>query len=255
MKVLDRVPISRSLYEIYIRSVIVKMKARINEVFSSIQGEGRLIGRRQVFVRFSGCNLNCNYCDTPMSRDPEYGVLFSARELFSHVDKLITPDFHSVSLTGGEPLLHADFIKEFLEEYDLDCLLETNGSLPAEIEKISSLIKYASVDIKLPEHDSIPDYNKLFKNELKSLNLLIDVGVNTYCKVVILPSTKVKMIGSIASKICDEISDIKKLSMVIQPAAPLKLWEGGKIFEFSKKAGEYMDVLTIPQVHKILKIR
>lgn len=231
------------------------LRARINEVFSSIQGEGKLIGRRQVFVRFSGCNLNCNYCDTPMSRDPNYGVLFSAEELFNHVDKLITPDFHSVSLTGGEPLLHADFIKEFLEEYDLDCLLETNGSLPHQIEKISNLIKYASLDIKLPEHDSTSNYNKLFKNELKSLNLLIDVGVNTYCKVVILPSTKVNMISSIASKIVDEISDIKKLSMVIQPAAPLKLWEKGKIFEISEKAGEYMDVLTIPQVHKILKIR
>jgi organic radical activating enzyme len=231
------------------------LTARINEVFSSIQGEGKLIGRRQIFVRFSGCNLNCNYCDTPRSRDPEYGVLFSARELFSSIDKLITPDFHSVSLTGGEPLLHADFIKEFLEEYDLDCLLETNGSLPDKIKKIVNLIKYASVDIKLPEHDSTPDYNKLFKNELKSLNLLIDGGVNTYCKVVILPSTKVNMISSIASKISDEISNTKKLSMVIQPAAPLKLWEGGKIFEFSKKAGEYMDVLTIPQVHKILKIR
>ncbi|MEN4007331.1 MAG: 7-carboxy-7-deazaguanine synthase QueE [Methanobacteriaceae archaeon] len=231
------------------------MKARISEVFSSIQGEGKLIGRRQIFVRFSGCNLNCNYCDTPMSRDPEYGVLFSARELFSSIDKLITPDFHSVSLTGGEPLLHADFIKEFLEEYDLDCLLETNGSLPDKIKKIINLIKYASVDIKLPEHGSTQDYNKLLKNELKSLNLLIDEGIDTYCKVVILPSTKVNMIGSIASKIGDEISDIKKLQVVIQPASPLNLWDGGKIFEISEKTGEYMDVLTIPQVHKILKIR
>ncbi|HNS26376.1 MAG TPA: 7-carboxy-7-deazaguanine synthase QueE, partial [Methanobacteriaceae archaeon] len=37
------------------------MKTRINEVFSSIQGEGKLVGRRQVFIRFSGCNLDCNY--------------------------------------------------------------------------------------------------------------------------------------------------------------------------------------------------
>jgi organic radical activating enzyme len=76
------------------------MKARINEVFSSIQGEGKLIGRRQVFVRFSGCNLECNYCDTPLSRDPNFGALFSAEELFNSIDNLITPDFHSVSLQG-----------------------------------------------------------------------------------------------------------------------------------------------------------
>lgn len=232
------------------------MKTRINEVFSSIQGEGKLIGRRQIFVRFSGCNLECNYCDTPLSRDPNYGTLFSTEKLFNSIDKLITSDFHSISLTGGEPLLHADFIKEFLEEYNFNCLLETNGSLPNQIKKITDLVEYCSLDIKLPEHNSTSSYNKLFKNELKSLNLLIDVEINTYCKVVVLPSTNVDMINSIASKLQEEISDISKLSMVIQPADPLKQWEGNtRLFEISEKAGEYMDVLTIPQVHKILKIR
>ena len=232
------------------------MKAHINEVFSSIQGEGKLIGRRQIFIRFSGCNLECNYCDTPRSRDPNFGNLFSAEGLFNSVDNLITPDFHSVSLTGGEPLLHADFIKEFLEKYNFSCLLETNGSLPDQMGKIANLIKYASLDIKLPEHHSTSDYNKLFMNELKSLNLLIDEGIDTYCKVVVLPSTKVDIINSVASKIHDEIPDISKLSIIIQPADPLKQWEEGrKLFEFSEKAGEYIDVLTIPQVHKILRIR
>ena len=111
------------------------MKARINEIFSSFQGEGKLIGRRQVFVRFSGCNLECSYCDTPLSKNPDYGDLFSTEELFNSIDNLITPDFHSISFTGGEPLLHADFIKEFLEEYNFNCLLETNGSLPDQIDK------------------------------------------------------------------------------------------------------------------------
>ncbi|MEM4195978.1 MAG: 7-carboxy-7-deazaguanine synthase QueE, partial [Methanothermobacter sp.] len=46
------------------------MKAPIMEVFSSIQGEGLLLGKRQIFIRFAGCNLNCSYCDTPESRDP-----------------------------------------------------------------------------------------------------------------------------------------------------------------------------------------
>ncbi len=88
------------------------MKTHVNEVFSSIQGEGILIGRRQVFVRFSGCNLDCNYCDTSKSRDPLLGDLISTEELLFKINKLITPDFHSISLTGGEPLLHSDFIKE-----------------------------------------------------------------------------------------------------------------------------------------------
>ncbi len=232
------------------------MKTYINEVFSSIQGEGRLIGRRQIFVRFSGCNLECNYCDTPLSRDLNNGTLFSTENLYKSIHDLITPDFHSLSLTGGEPLLHADFIKEFLEKYRFNSLLETNGSLPNQIKKITDLIKYCSLDIKLPEHDSTSDYTKLFKNELKSLNLLIDEGINTYCKVVILPATKIDTISSIAKKLQDEISDTSKVSMVIQPADPLIQWKGNnKLFDISEKAGEYVDVLTIPQVHKILNIR
>ncbi len=233
------------------------MKAHINEIFSSIQGEGTLIGRRQVFVRFSGCNLRCEYCDTPQSQDSTLGPFFSEKELFNSINDLVTPDFHSVSLTGGEPLLHADFIRSFLEKYDFDCLLETNGSLPSEMEKIAELIKYASLDIKLPEHRSTPNWNNLFTNELKSLNLLIDKKTNIYCKIVILPSTKVDTIKSIASRICDEISDASKLSVVIQPSDPLDYWikNSKKLFEVSEVVGNYLDVLTIPQVHKLLKIR
>ena len=233
------------------------MNAQINEIFSSIQGEGKLIGRRQIFIRFSGCNLDCNYCDTPRSRDPNFGTPYSEEELFNSVDKLITPDFHSISITGGEPLLHADFIKSFLEKYDFNCLLETNGSLPSNLKKILNVIDYASVDIKLPEHCSTSNHNKLLMSELESLNLLIDEGINTYCKVVVLPSTTVEMISMIASKISETVTDISNLSMVIQPSDPLDDWKENskKLFEISEKAGEYMDVLTIPQVHKILSIR
>ena len=233
------------------------MKARINEIFSSIQGEGKLIGRRQIFVRFSGCNLRCNYCDTPQGLDPKVGSFFSEEQLFNSINDLKTPDFHSISLTGGEPLLNADFIRSFLEKYDFDCLLETNGSLPDELEKIAELIKYASLDIKLPEHCSTPNWDNLFTNELKSLNLLIDKKTNIYCKIVILPSTKVDTIKSIVSRLYDEISDVSRLSMVIQPSDPLNNWieNSEKLFEVSEVVGNYLDVLTIPQVHKLLKIR
>lgn len=232
------------------------MNTYISEVFSSIQGEGKLVGRRQIFIRFSGCNLDCNYCDTTKSKDPYYGKYTSVDDLFIEIEKLITPDLHSISLTGGEPLLHSDFINEFLNKYNFKTLLETNGSLPSELMKIIDLLHYASVDIKLPEHAAMYEWNDLFDNEIKSINLLIAEGINTYCKIVVLPSTKVNVIDVIASKLADEINDINKLSLIIQPSSPLNKWkENLKLFEFSEKAGNYLDTLIIPQIHKLLKIR
>ncbi len=233
------------------------MKTHVNEVFSSIQGEGILIGRRQVFIRFSGCNLDCNYCDTSKSRDPLLGDLISTEELLFKINKLITPDFHSISLTGGEPLLHSDFIKEILEQNEFKSLLETNGSLPGELQKIAGLLDYVSLDIKLPEHEASKNWDDLFGLELKSIKLLRDEEINTYCKVVVMPETKVDMIGLIASKIAEEVQNTSKLSMVIQPVSPLDLWADGsqKLFEISEEAGKYIDVLTIPQVHKLLNVR
>lgn len=168
-----------------------------------------------------------------------------------------TPDLHSFSLTGGEPLLNADFIKYFMEEYSLKCLLETNGSLPSEIEKIVDYLSYASVDIKLPEHKAVSDWENLFNRELESLNLLIEEGINTYCKVVVLPGTSEDEIGWIASQIKQGVLKSSKLSMVLQPASPIEDWVycQSKLLRISEETGKHLDVLTIPQVHKLLNLR
>jgi 7-carboxy-7-deazaguanine synthase len=215
------------------------------------------VGRRQVFVRFSGCNLNCNYCDTPQSRDFNVGDFCDVNELYRRIEELITPDFHSVSFTGGEPLLQADFLKDFLDEYNLITMLETNGSLPQELRKIVKFIEYASIDIKLPEHEAVSMYDDLFKKEMASIKILIEEGIDSYCKLVVLPSTRADTVGSLAARMKDEFPDFSKLSLVVQPASPLDLWGGktNKLLKISEKAGEYMDVLTIPQVHKLLNLR
>lgn len=233
------------------------MITRINEIFSSIQGEGRLIGRRQIFIRFSGCNLTCNYCDSPQSRNMLTGREYDVHQLYQEIKKLKTPDFHSISLTGGEPLLHADFIHTFLNEYDLKALLETNGSLPGELNTIVDLIDYASVDIKLPEHNATPYWEELWSNELESVNLLIEEGINTYCKMVISPVTRVDMMGHIASKMAENLLNPNKISMIIQPKSPLQQWvgEGRKLLNISEEVGKHFDVFLIPQIHPLLKLR
>ena len=94
------------------------MKAKIAEVFDSVQGEGIYLGERQLFVRFFGCNLSCDYCDTRPDRYLEY----EPHELFDEI-KLYGNNFHSICFTGGEPLLQKDFLKVVLQHYKIRVLV------------------------------------------------------------------------------------------------------------------------------------
>ncbi|WP_458406473.1 7-carboxy-7-deazaguanine synthase QueE [Methanobrevibacter sp.] len=231
------------------------MKAPIIEIFSSFQGEGLLIGERQIFVRFAGCNLNCNYCDTNDSKFTESGKTMTSGEVSKIVKKLITPDCKSISFTGGEPSLYPEFISEVSQNFDLNIMLETNGTLPENINLIERL-DMVSLDIKLPEHFDGEFDESIFQNEIKSLNLLIAKSINVYCKVVILPSTKIKSFKEVVEKLSQNISNKSNLKIIIQPSSPLGEWKdiNSKLFEFSEVVGQYFDVSTIPQIHKILDI-
>ncbi|HZA53824.1 MAG TPA: 7-carboxy-7-deazaguanine synthase QueE, partial [Candidatus Udaeobacter sp.] len=75
---------------------------RISEIFYSIQGEGRLIGVPSVFIRTSGCNLRCVWCDTPYTSWRPEGKDWTIKEILCEVRKYPS---RYVVITGGEPLL------------------------------------------------------------------------------------------------------------------------------------------------------
>ena len=231
------------------------MKAPVIEIFSSFQGEGLLIGERQIFVRFAGCNLNCNYCDTNDSKSEKSGTLMTPDEVTDEINRLITPDCRTISFTGGEPSLYPEFISEVSKNFNLKIMLETNGTLPENIDLIQNL-DVVSLDIKLPEHFDGDFNNSIFLNEIKSLNLLITKSINVYCKVVILPSTKIKSFEEVVEKLSQNISNKSNLKIIIQPSSPLGEWKdiNFKLFEFSEVVGQYFEVSTIPQIHKVLDI-
>ena len=160
------------------------MKVPIIEIFSSFQGEGPLIGQRQIFVRFAGCNLNCSYCDTQDSKSKNADTLMSVREVVSKINEILTPDCATISFTGGEPSLYPDFISEVSKNFNLKIMLETNGTLPNNIDLIEQL-DIVSLDIKLNEHFDDEFDKNIFINEIKSLNLLISKFISVYCKVII----------------------------------------------------------------------
>jgi 7-carboxy-7-deazaguanine synthase len=116
----------------------------VNEIFHSIQGESSFAGLPTVFVRLSGCNLRCEWCDTAYAF--EQGEQMAVGEVLDRVDAY---GCKIVEITGGEPLLQSDVIQlmEELLRRSYEVLLETGGSLP--IEGVPAGVRRI-VDIKCP---------------------------------------------------------------------------------------------------------
>jgi len=99
---------------------------RINEIFYSLQGEAFHSGTPAVFVRFSGCNLRCTFCDT----QHQAGEMLSLQEIVNEVNKY--PIAPLLVLTGGEPSLFIDeaFAAELKQKTGKKIFIETNGTRP-----------------------------------------------------------------------------------------------------------------------------
>ena len=99
-------------------------KYKINEIFYSIQGEGRHAGRAAIFVRFSGCNLKCPFCDTDFKKYEE----MEAIDILNKIQSL--SDYCKfVVFTGGEPTLQVDEeLTSLLHNWGYYIAMETNGT-------------------------------------------------------------------------------------------------------------------------------
>jgi 7-carboxy-7-deazaguanine synthase len=117
---------------------------KVNEIFKSIQGESTLAGSPCSFIRFTGCNLRCTYCDTTYAYDE--GTEMTGREIVERVS-VMGPKL--VSMTGGEPLLqqHTPDLVTALLDMGHQLLIETNGTIPIHgIDKRAVIV----LDVKTP---------------------------------------------------------------------------------------------------------
>ena len=230
--------------------------APIDEVFFSYQGEGIYAGIPQIFVRFSGCNLRCNYCDTPKSlkinSDSKY---FTTQALFEYITDIYNQNrdkFYgqepSVSFTGGEPLIYADFILELIQKYlknKFSIYIETNGSLPQQIKKIYKCCDVVSMDIKFKSACK----RDLFKEHTGFLKICKN---KVFVKTVITENTAEKEFV----KAVDTISKVSNnIPLIIQPASFDNI-TNQKILKFYSIATiKIKDVRILPQLHKLWKMR
>ena len=232
------------------------IKAEITEIFSSIQGEGIFLGAKQIFVRFKKCNLNCLFCDEARdSAVKEYAYLDLMKEIKT-LDTASGPH-HSVSFTGGEPLLYWDFLKVFLKTFkknrNFKSYLETNGTLPNELAKIIDLVDIVAMDFKLPSSTGERSYWYEHADFLK-----IASRKKVFVKAVVTPDTDNEDIEKAIQLL--KKSD-KNIPFILQPVTPVK--PGDRHVGAEKLLG-FLDVgsrnnisnmRVIPQIHKILRVK
>ncbi len=228
-------------------------KARIIEIFNSVQGEAKYVGVQQVFVRLAGCNLNCSWCDSTHARcfNPAGSVEMEPLDLWEKID-LLWRGSHSVSFTGGEPLLHVEFLKEIFEivkVYKRVIYLETNGTLPEAFKEVVDDVDILSMDIKLPSSTGAKGY---WDEHVEFLRLAW--GKDVFIKTVITNET-------IMDDLIKAVEIISKgdpsMSLFLQPNY-FEINKGvvDKCREFQQYALNYLtDVRVIPQVHKFMNVR
>ena len=104
-------------------SMLFQMK-RVNDIFYSLQGEGRNTGRAAIFIRFAGCNLKCPFCDTDFAQYEEMSDEDILNRIKSYPSRFVV-------LTGGEPSLQVDRqLVDLLHKHGYELAMETNGTHP-----------------------------------------------------------------------------------------------------------------------------
>ena len=121
---------------------------RIAEIYSSLQGEGLLAGTPSTFVRASGCNLRCRWCDTPFASWEPIGENYSVASILAAV---VACGPRHVVLTGGEPLLFPEVIPlcNELAREGFHITIETAGTVLPDLHMLTSPVDLMSISPKL----------------------------------------------------------------------------------------------------------
>lgn len=228
-------------------------RADITEIFSSVQGEGIFLGCRQIFIRFACCNLvpRCRYCDTPVLIDAKN---LRCSEVLREVRRLVDSQgaYHSVSLTGGEPLVYDSYLMELipgLRNLNLKIYLETNGTLPQKLRGVINFVDIIAMDMKLPSSTGLRGFWEEHDQFLR-----IGRSKEIFVKAVITVQTSWQDLSR-AVEVVERIDP--SIPLVLQPATGLtEKPNTGILLDFHRRtASRLEDVRVIPQIHKLMGVR
>lgn len=247
----------------------------LSEIYSAIQGEGPLVGVRQIFLRFSVCDLKCVWCDTPDSlvreefcqvetalgsrKFKKVKNSVSISELLSYI-KGLTPDLHhSISLTGGEPLLQHKFLSAFLpllrEQIKANIYLETGGHRPDELRSVIKYIDYVSMDFKLPTSSKTGD---LWEKHRQFLDIALssESVLNIWVKIVTTNKTSKEELNYSVELIKSVNKNNKIIEVFLQPVSEINGSKPPSEKDLLNIQTEllkiYPYIRVVPQVHKLI---
>lgn len=165
------------------------IKLNIQPTYSSLDYPGKM----SLVLFTPGCDLRCKYCHNPQLLKNEHLTKWDIEEIEDEIDKNI--DFiDGIVLSGGEPLLHLDVIKNFIKKAknaDLLVKLDTNGLHPNEINEIINSLDYVAMDIKAPldKYYKISDIypNNTEETINKTIDIILKHKVFLECRTTYVP--------------------------------------------------------------------
>ena len=260
----------------------------VSEIFSAIQGEAALVGERQIFVRLTGCNIRCAYCDQPEALERAPGPCrieqtpgrrdwltvaspLAIDSVIRAVDALWEAlPHHSISLTGGEPLMQQARVCELaagLARGGRQVMLETNGTLVAALSRALPWLSHVSMDIKLA---SVDGARVEPHTQADFLDAAVGAGAITWVKIVMGASTDdsefdeaIDMVAGVSLRhgLCGEPQPAgqvdRRPEIYLQPVTPFGAVTTApspdRVLALQERAlRRYPRVRVVPQTHKAI---
>ena len=239
-----------------------KARARVSEIFTSIEGEGIFVGKKTLFIRFSGCHLKCRWCDTKYALPLDSGTEYQIDEIEDLIIRELQPFTYKVNFTGGEPLLQtdaviklADFIKK---QTNLKTYIESSCFDSELFSKVLPYIDICKIEFKTDDSKVVENevYDGLLLNEIKCLELAVESNKTTYIKIVVTNSTNLESFKNLVYNISKKIRPSDIVGFIIQPSHGVDQPTVNKLLDtYDIVQPMFPEVRIISQLHKEIGAR